>query len=78
MNEDVAGQQCEQQDALEDAGDGAGHAQAALGKLAADVEQCHDEAGKNYAQGMQTPHECHDDRGKTVARRNRRCSADYG
>src|SRR5690606_6241803 len=71
VDQDIAGQQREQQDALEDAGDGAGHAQARLGQLAADVEQGHDEAGEHDTDGMQPPHEGDDDGGEAVARGNR-------
>src|SRR5699024_931675 len=72
VNQDIAGQQRKQQYALEHTRDGAGHAQPALGKLAADIEQGHDEAAEHHPQGVQTTNESHNDGGKAIARRNGR------
>src|SRR5690606_1717366 len=71
VDQDIAGQQREQHDALEDAGDGAGHAEARVGQLAAEEEPGHVEGGDQDTDGMRPPHEGDDDGGEAVARASR-------
>ena len=66
----VAGQQREQQQALEHAGERLGQPQARLRQLAADVEHAHQHRREHHADRVQPADEGHDDGGEAVARRH--------
>src|SRR5882724_7603536 len=72
VNEDVAAEKIEQENALEDAGYGTGQAQIDLGRLAAEIRQGEEQPGEQYAQRMEPAEESDDDRGKAVAGRDLR------
>jgi hypothetical protein len=70
VDQRVAGQQREQQQALEHAGQRLGQAQARLRQLAADVEHAHQHRREDDAHRVQPPDEGHDDGGEAVAGRH--------
>ena len=65
-----AAQQEEQQDALEDAGDGAGQAELDLRRLAAEIGEREQQPGEEHADRMQPAEEGDDDGGEAVAGRD--------
>ena len=65
-------QQKEQQDALEDAGDGTGQAEIDLRRLAAEIGEREQQPGEQHADRMQPAEEGDDDRGEAVAGRDLR------
>ena len=69
-DEEVGGEQEEQQDALEDAGQRRGQAERHLHGFAAEEEQRHQQAGEHDAEGVEPADEGDDDRRKAVARRD--------
>src|SRR6218665_3601271 len=69
MDEGVASQQAEQQQALEPPGDGLGQAQARLRQLAADIEHAHQDPREHDANRVQAPDEGHDDGREAIAGR---------
>ena len=74
-NQDVAAEQEEQQDALEDAGDRVGQPEIDLRRVAAEIGQRQQQSGEDRADRMQPAEEGDDDRGEAVARRDARWSA---
>src|ERR1700744_1260697 len=72
MDEQVAAEQREQQQALEHAADRLRQLQRNLHRLAAEIKQRHQQARGQAAERMQPPDEHADDRGEAVARRPRR------
>jgi hypothetical protein len=70
VDQRVAGQQREQQQALEHAGQRLGQAQARLRQFAADVEHAHQHGREHDAHRVQPPDEGHDDGREAVAGRH--------
>ena len=66
-DQDVRAQEEEQQDALEDIGDGAGQAEIDLGRLAAEIGEGEQQSGEEHADRMQPAEEGDDDGGEAVA-----------
>ena len=67
IDQDVHAQKKEQQKTAEDVDCRLGHLQEQLGVLAADIGQCHDKAGKQDADRVQSAKKGNNDRRKTVA-----------
>jgi hypothetical protein len=72
QQQEVAAEQVEQQDALEDAGDRVRQAEIDLRRVAAEIGQREQQPGGNGAERVQPPEKGDDDRGEAVARRQRR------
>src|SRR5215213_2004754 len=68
-DEGVAGENEEQENALEDPRYLLRHAQSDLGRLAAHIAQRQYQTGDDHAQGIEPAEKRHDDGGETVARR---------
>ena len=68
IHEQIGRQQIEQQQALEQAGDGRRQLQTELHRFAAEVEQRHQQRREHDAERMQSSDEGHDDRREAVAR----------